>query len=111
MSRTLFLSVSPGEIWAALEEEGALEGLRVLRSGAAGEAGGIFLGRVVALRPELPAALIEIGLDRPGFLDARDADPRRGLSGLTEGSAVIVELIKAPRAEKAAGLRALRKDD
>ncbi|MGH7033191.1 MAG: hypothetical protein ACREFL_05635, partial [Stellaceae bacterium] len=110
MSRTLFLRVSPGEIWAALEEKGALEGLRVLRAGAAGT-GGIFLGRIVALRPELPAALIEIGLDRPGFLDARDADPRRGLAGLSEGAALIVELIKEPRADKAAGLRALRKDD
>ena len=111
MSRTLFLRVSPGEVWAALAEEGALEGLRVLRSFAAGEAGGIYLGRVVALRPELPAALIEIGLDRPGFLDARDADPRRGLSGLTEGAALILELIKEPRADKAAGLRVLRAND
>lgn len=110
MTRTLFLRVSPGEIWAALEEKGALEGLRVLRVGAAGT-GGIFLGRIVALRPELPAALIEIGLERPGFLDARDADPRRGLAGLSEGAALIVELIKEPRADKAAGLRALRKDD
>ena len=111
MSRSLFLSVSPGEVWAALDENGALEGLRVLRSVTAGAVGGIFLGRIVALRPELPAALVEIGLDRPGFLDARDADPRRGLAGLNEGAALIVELIKEPRADKAAGLRVLRAGD
>jgi Ribonuclease G/E len=110
MSRTLFLRVSPGEVWAALAEKGALEGLRVLRAAAAGT-GGLFLGRIVALRPELPAALIEIGLERPGFLDARDADPRRGLTGLTEGAVLIVELIKEPRGGKAAGLRALRSDE
>jgi Ribonuclease G/E len=111
VSRTLFISVSPGEIWAALEEGGVLEAFRLVRVGAQSRLGEIFLGRVVALRPELPAALIEIGLDRPGFLDARDADPRRGLAGLTEGEALIVEVVKEARADKAPGLRLLRGND
>lgn len=111
MSRCLALRVSPGEVWAALEEDGELVGLRVARDDVGDSVGAIFLGRVVALRPELPAALIDIGFERPGFLDARDADKQRGIAGLTEGAALIVEVIKAARADKAAGLRLLRADD
>jgi len=108
MTQTLYIAVSPGEIWAALAEDGALIALRVMRTGARSEVGEFFLGRVVALRPELPAALVDIGLERPGFLDARDADKRHGIKGLTEGQALIVEVIKDARADKAAGLRMLR---
>lgn len=108
MSRALFIAVSPGEIWAALADGDELEELRLLRTGAPSRVGEIFLGRVVALRPELPAALVDIGLERPGFLDAQDADRRRGIAGLTEGQALIVEVIKDARADKAAGLRIFR---
>lgn len=111
MSRTLALAVSPGEVWAALEEDGELIGLRVARAATQDAVGAVFLGRIVGLRPELPAALVDIGLDRPGFLDARDADRKRGIAGLTEGEALIVEVIKAARADKAAGLRVLRAGD
>lgn len=110
-SRALALQVSPGEVWAALVEEGELVALNVAREGVADAVGAVLLGRVVALRPDLPAALIDIGLDRPGFLDARDADKPRGIAGLTEGTAVIVEILKAARLDKAAGLRLLRADD
>jgi Ribonuclease G/E len=111
VSKTLACQVSPGEVWAGLEEEGELIGLRVAREGNADVVGGVFLGRVVALRPELPAALVDIGLDRPGFLDARDVDRKRGIEGLTEGQALVVEVTKAARADKAAGLRVLRASD
>ena len=73
--------------------------------------GAVFLGRVVALRPDLPAALVDIGLDRPAFLDARDADRKHGLAGITEGQALIVEVTKAARADKAAGVRIMRAAD
>jgi ribonuclease G len=111
VNRTLALQVSSGEVWAALEEDGALIGLRVARDGAADSVGAIYLGRIVALRPELPAALVDIGLDRPAFLDSRDADKKRGIAGLTEGAALIVEIIKAARADKAAGIRVLAPGD
>lgn len=108
MTRTLLLSVSPGEIWAALEDDGALEALRVIRTANSGLVGAVILGRVVALRPELPAALVDIGSDRPGFLDVKDVDPRRGIAGLTEGQTLIVEVTKEARADKAVGLRFFR---
>ncbi len=108
MRSTLFIAVSPGEIWGALDEDGELAALHLVRPGAPSQIGGIFLGRIVALRSELPAALVDIGFARPGFLDGRDADPRQGLAGLTEGQALIVEVTKEARADKAVGLRALR---
>ena len=111
VSRILALQVSPGEVWAALVAEGKLIALNLAREGVADAVGAVFLGRVVALRPDLPAALIDVGLDRPGFLDARDADTQRGIAGLTEGAAVMVEILKAARLDKAAGLRLLRAGD
>jgi ribonuclease G len=111
VSKTLACQVSPGEVWAALEEEGELVGLRVARDRDADSVGGVFLGRIVALRPELPAVLVDIGLDRPAFLDGRDVDRKRGIAGLTEGQALIVQVTKAARADKAAGLRVLRASD
>jgi ribonuclease G len=111
VNKILACQVSPGEVWAALENEGELVGLRVARDGESDVVGGVFLGRIVALRPELPAVLVDIGQDRPGFLDARDVDRKRGIDGLTEGQAVIVEVTKAARADKAAGLRVLRPAD
>lgn len=111
MSKTLACRVSPGEVWATLEKEGELIGLRVARDGDDDVVGGIFLGRIVSLRPELPAVLVDIGLGRPGFLDVRHVDRKRGIEGLTEGQALIVEVTKAARADKAAGLRVLRAAD
>jgi ribonuclease G len=104
VTRRLILAVSPGEIWGALEEAGEFVELRLARGGARGLLGEIYLGRVVALRPELPAALVDIGLARPGFLSAEDAVPGRGIAALGEGDAVIVEIVKEARADKSAGL-------
>lgn len=104
MSRELLIQCSPGELWAALVEDGDLAGLRALRAGAAARAGEIFLGRVVALKPELPAALVDIGLDRAGFLSAEDIGAKTGLAALHEGEALIVQVTKEARGDKATGL-------
>ena len=104
MSGTLLLSCSPGEVWAALVQDSALTGLSVLRAAAGARSGEVLLGRIVGLKPELPAALVDIGLDRPGFLSAEDAAPGTGIAGLHEGQAVIVQVTKEARADKATGL-------
>ncbi len=104
MRSELLIACSPGELWAALVEDGDLTALRVLRAGAAARAGEVFLGRVVALKPELPAALVDIGLDRAGFLSAEDIGSSTGLAGLHEGQAVIVQVTKEARGDKATGL-------
>lgn len=104
MTRTLLLSRSPGELWAALVENDGLAALRLWRVGSQGQPGEIVLGRVRAIRPELPAALIDIGLERSGFLSGEDVEPRGGLANLHEGQAVIVQVTKEARADKATGL-------
>jgi Ribonuclease G/E len=104
MTRELLLSRSPGELWAALVEDDVLIGLRLWRIGSRGQPGEIFLGRVRAIRPELPAALVDIGLERPGFLSGEDADPRGSLLALHEGQALVVQVVKQARADKAVGL-------
>jgi Ribonuclease G/E len=101
MTRRLLLAVSPGEIWAALLEDGELSALRLTRTHAAPQRGDLYLGRVVAVRPELPAVLVDIGGERPAFLDGehipRGVKPR-------DGEAVVVKVTKAARADKAATL-------
>ncbi len=104
MTRALLLSCSPGELWAALVENDELLALRLWRSGSPGQPGEIVLGRVRAIRPELPAALIDIGLERPGFLSGEDAEPRGSLANLHEGQSIIVQVTKEARADKATGL-------
>ncbi|HEV2548869.1 MAG TPA: ribonuclease E/G [Stellaceae bacterium] len=103
MRQVLLLSRSPGELWAALVESDGLVALRLWRTGSQGQPGEIVLGRVRAMRPELPAALIDIGLERPGFLSGEDAEPRGDLN-LHEGQSVIVQVTKEARADKATGL-------
>ena len=101
MTRSLLIAASPGELWAALCEDDEPVELRVLREGSGPRVGDIVLGRIVALEPDLPAARIEIGLERPAFLDAEDAVPGKGLAGLHEGEAVLVQVTKEARADKA----------
>jgi ribonuclease G len=102
VSGDLLLAVSPGEVWAARVERGRLEELRIARDNGAPRVGQILSGRIVALKPELPAALVEIGATRPAFLSVRDA---KALAGLTEGKSVVVEVTKEARADKAVGVR------
>jgi Ribonuclease G/E len=94
MTRRLLVAVSPGELWAVVADNGAVEALRLARTGGAPRRGDLYLGRVVALRPEMPAALVDIGAARPALLDT-DAMP-------LEGEALIVKVLRPARAEKAA---------
>jgi ribonuclease G len=103
VSGTLLIAASPGELWAALVAEERLRQLRVFRVEAGrGRVGEVMLGRIVALKPELPAALVDIGVARPAFLSAEDATP--GISTLTEGAAITVQVTKQARADKTVGV-------
>src|SRR6185437_8071882 len=65
MSRELLVAVGPGELRAVLVEAGRAGELRIVRDDQGAPIGDIHLGRVVKILPALPAALVEIGLDRP----------------------------------------------
>jgi ribonuclease G len=101
MTRRLLITVSPGEYWAAAAEQDELAGLRLIRSFGEARRGDVYLGRVVGLRPDFPAALIEIGFERPAFLSGADMAPD---TRLREGEAVTVLVAKEARADKAAGV-------
>jgi ribonuclease G len=82
--------------------------------------GDIFLGRVQRVLPAMQAAFINIGLERAGFLAAREARPRTALfrddpytdedrklqiaDYAREGSEIVVQVVKDPIGSKGARL-------
>ncbi|MDE2165944.1 MAG: ribonuclease E/G [Alphaproteobacteria bacterium] len=104
MKRAIALAVRAGETWAALAEDDVVVELRVTCGGVASRVGETWLGRIVGLRPELPAVLVDIGLERPAFLSAEDVVPKSRFKALHEGEAVVVAIAKDARADKAVGV-------
>lgn len=104
MRREIAVATAAGELWSALKEDGAVVELRATRDGSPSRVGEIWLGRVVGLRPELPAALVEIGSERPALLSAEDVVPKSRFKALHKGEAVVVEIAKDARVDKAIGV-------
>lgn len=112
---TLLIAAGPGELRGVLVEAGRAVELRIVRESDGGRVGEIHLGRVVKLLPALPAALVEIGLDRPAFLSAEDAvsaapaDKRTaGITAwLTEGESVLVQITREAQGDKAVSVSML----
>jgi ribonuclease G len=86
MKKEILINAGAGEIRTAVVEDGRLQELfidRTLglgdeaprRGGLSGRSliGNIFLGRVQRVLPGMQAAFVDIGLDRAGFLGAREA--------------------------------------
>jgi ribonuclease G len=113
VSRDLLIAAGPGELRGLLVEDRRACELRIVRDEPGGRVGDIHLGRIVKLLPALPAALVEIGLDRPAFLSAEDAagaaplDKREsGIAAwLTEGQSVLVQVIRESQGDKAVSVR------
>lgn len=106
------------ETRVALLGDGLLKELLVSRRGEGqrSHVGDIFLGRVIRVVPGMQAAFIDIGLDRAGFLGAREARELAGGAApadgadlprieacVQEGAHVLVQAIKDPVGDK--GLR------
>jgi len=104
MRRTIAVAASGGELWAALAEDDTVVELRTTSGGVPSRVGEIWFGRIVGVRPELPGALVDIGLARPALLSAEDVVPKARFKDLREGEAVVVEIAKDARADKAAGV-------
>ena len=89
---------------------------------AATSSGDIFLGRVQRVLPAMQAAFINIGLERAGFLAAREARPRTAIfrddpyteddrklqigDYVREGNEILVQVVKDPIGDKGARLSA-----
>ena len=127
MASEILINVSPAETRVAFIEQERLsevffertvvedEGHRPGRSGHR-LLGNIMLGRVQRVLPGMQAAFVDLGLERAGFLAAREARCLADLPSfmdqpcitkcVREGDAVLVQVIKDPISEKGARLSA-----
>jgi len=137
MAKDVLVNAGVGEVRVAVLDGGVLDQLWLERtigledtgkragSGAGGRrnlVGDIFLGRAQRVLPAMQAAFINIGLERAGFLAAREARPRTALfrddpytdedrklqigDYVREGNEIVVQVVKDPIGDKGARLSA-----
>lgn len=132
MPKEVLINAGAGEIRVALVDDGRLQELALERTiglddGGARKNGGrgghslvgnIMLGRVQRVLPGMQAAFVDVGLDRAGFLGAREARCLADLPGfeeertpkigdcVREGEEILVQVVKDPIGEKGARLSA-----
>ena len=113
----ILINSTPQETRVAVVENGSLQELQMERNAERGLVGNIYRGKARRVLPGMQAAFIDIGLDRNGFLHARDIrrnDPAYSKEQqikippidklIHEGETVWVQVIKDPVAEKGARL-------
>jgi ribonuclease G len=137
MAKDVLVNAGIGEVRVAVLDGGVLDQLWLERtigledgtkrngSGSGGRrnlVGDIFLGRVQRVLPAMQAAFINVGLERAGFLAAREARPRTALfrddpytdedrrlqiaDYVREGNEIVVQVVKDPIGDKGARLSA-----
>src|ERR1700722_4175363 len=134
MNKEILINAGAGEIRVALVEDGKLQELFLERlighddgplkknrnGGRHGHSliGNIILGRVQRVLPGMQGAFVDVGLDRAGFLGAREARCLADLPGFDddrapkigdcvhEGEEILVQVVKDPIGEKGARLSA-----
>ncbi|HYM17745.1 MAG TPA: Rne/Rng family ribonuclease [Micropepsaceae bacterium] len=138
MAKDVLVNAGAGEIRVAVIEDGVLDQLwlertigfddspnhRRDRAGnvARSLVGDIVLGRVQRVLPAMQAAFVNVGLERAGFLAAREARPRTAIfrddpyteedrrlnisEFVREGEEILVQVVKDPIGDKGARLSA-----
>ena len=132
MSKDVLINAGAGEIRVAVVEDGRLQDLMLERTiglddgprrksdGRSGHSliGNIILGRVQRVLPGMQAAFVDVGLERAGFLGAREARCLADLPGydedrapkisecVHEGEEILVQVVKDPIGDKGARLSA-----
>src|SRR5581483_4661699 len=129
--KDVLINSGAAEIRVAIVEDGRLQELFLERTigledgaprknGRGGHSliGNIILGRVQRVLPGMQAAFVDIGMDRAGFLGAREARCLADLPGfdderapkigdcVREGEEIVVQVVKDPIGEKGARLSA-----
>jgi ribonuclease G len=113
----LLINAGAAEIRVATVENGRLQALATAPAfgAASGRIGEIVLGRVQKVVPAIQAAFVDIGIERAGFLGAREAQVLAMGGGdrepdigemVREGDAVLVQIVKDSIGEKGARLSA-----
>ena len=124
MASEVLINIGPAETRVAFVENARLSEIFFERTISVGGnargghrlLGNIMLGRVQRVLPGMQAAFVDLGLERAGFLAAREARCLADLPSFTEqpciskcvreGEAVLVQVIKDPISEKGARLSA-----
>ncbi len=75
MTKDLLLDIGPDATRMAIIEDGATVGFFMAQYASHGQNGSIYRGKVTQVVPGLQAAFVDIGLEKAGFLHARDAYP------------------------------------
>ena len=105
MTDEILVNVGLLETRIAMLDDGRLAELIFAPAGESAMVGRLYLGRVTHVANGVQAAFVDIGLDRSGFLPARDARYADGASGgdsprigeaVHEGQAVLVQVTKEP---------------
>ena len=119
MAEEILINVHPFETRVALVTHGLLQEVHIARSAGYSVTGNIYLGKVDRIVPGMQAAFVDIGLQRPGFLHARDIESPRIFTAqqaddephkldiraqLHEGQTVMVQVEKDPISSKGARL-------
>ncbi len=113
----ILINATPQETRVAIVEHGVLREVQVERASDKGLVGNIYRGKARRVLPGMQAAFIDIGLEKNGFLHARDItrnDPAFTKKQrvetppidklINEGETVWIQVIKDPVAEKGARL-------
>ena len=106
----ILIESGPGETRIALLEKGRLCEFHIDRADVRSMVGDIFVGRVERVLPNIAAAFVDIGQEKPGFLglaEARSNGPREGermTDYVSEGDAVVVQVQRDPSDDKGAKL-------
>ncbi len=72
MGEDILINVNDFETRVVFLRNGQLQEIHLQRTSGPSVTGNIYRGRVVRILPGMQAAFVDIGLDRPGFLHARD---------------------------------------
>ena len=118
MKVEILINATPREVRAAVLDNGVLQELLLERVANSGLLGNIYKGRVSRVLPGMPAAFVEIGLQRTAFLHASDIhrpdsagstpDSRAATPDirqlLREGEELAVQVVKEPLGDKGARL-------
>lgn len=114
--KTILMDVNPFEVRVALLEDGRLAEFYVELPGKERLAGNIYMGAVRNVLPGMEAAFVDIGVERNAFLYCGDSqvnqsDFQFGAQGerpapkkvkVTQGQAVMVQVVKDPTGNKGA---------
>ncbi len=112
----ILINITPQETRVAVMRAGVPQELHIERSHNRGLVSNIYVGKVVRVLPGMQSAFIEIGLDRAAFLHVADiwgqrksghgstVDPKPIEHILSEGQAILVQVIKDPIGTKGARL-------